>query len=406
MKILFFISSFPAISETFILNQITGMIDLGYQVEILATKKVETQQVHPEIESYDLMNKVTYVDIPASVLKKTIKSGQTFGRTFVNSPARAVGLMNFMKEGKFVWSLRPLLVNQYFEENRNFDAIISHYGYNTLLLEIIKHQYSDFPKIYGFFHGNDVTGFVQRFGENIYKPLKGNTDTHGLPISELMKERLQRLNILSDNINVHHMGVDMDKFKVAPYRKFSLPIHLLMVGRLTEKKGMDTAILAVKKLRDQGTILKLTIIGDGEKKAELTKMISRYQLEDQICLLGAQNQSTVQKMLQQANIVLLPSKTAANGDKEGIPVSLMEALASGKLVISTYHSGIPELITNDYNGWLVPENDSNALAEKISYVMALTENRRIKVSEQAVKSIDQSFNIEKLNGQLGHLIDK
>ncbi|MBF8807268.1 MAG: glycosyltransferase [Enterococcus lacertideformus] len=115
---------------------------------------------------------------------------------------------------------------------------------------------------------------------------------------------------------------------------------------------------------------------------------------------GWQTQDVVKEAVREADIILLPSKVASTGDKEGIPVSLMESLATGKLVISTFHSGIPELIQDGINGWLVEENDSHGLADKIEEVSQLSLDERIKVSKEARKSILLNFNIDSLNDQL------
>ncbi|EOH92002.1 glycosyltransferase [Enterococcus villorum] len=404
MKLLFFVSSFPALSETFILNQITGMIDLGHDVEILATKKVETTKKHPEIEQYGLLDKVTYIEIPSNLPKKVWIATKAFFKTVKHSPKRAIGLINGRKQGKFVYSLRPLIVNTYFEAPLKFDAIISHYGYNTLLLEIIKAQYEKFPPIYGFFHGNDVTGFVQRFGEDIYYPLQRKTNTTALPISEQMADRLEELNILPLNRKVHHMGVDLTKFPKVPFKGFSEELQLLIVGRLTEKKGMDITISALKKLQDNDLKVQLTIIGEGEWRNHLEELTDKLQLSASVHLIGAKSQEEVRQAIKEADLLLLPSKTATDGDQEGIPVSLMEALASGKLVISTYHSGIPELIKNNKNGWLVPENDSQQLADKIQEVVKMTPEECQRISQHATESVEQFFNIKKLNDTLSQLI--
>ncbi len=406
MKILFFVSSFPALSETFILNQITGMIDRGHDVQILATKKVNTAH-HPDVEKYQLMEKVTYIEIPKKPFIRGIKGLGHFMKVLSKDPRRAFHLLNGKKNGQLIYSLRPLYVASYFEEKRDFDVIIGHYGYNLLLLEIIKNSYPTFPKLVGFFHGNDLTGFVQRFGSKIYKPLQQKTSTMGLPISRLLAGRLKELQILVGQTKVHHMGIDVSDFYYTQPIEMAEVIQLLIVGRLTEKKGIDNAIEAVAILKQKNKNVRLQIIGDGEQKEALQQMIADFQLTEEIQLKGWQTQDVVKEAVREADIVLLPSKVASTGDKEGIPVSLMESLAAGKLVISTFHSGIPEMIQDGVNGWLVEENDSNGLANKIEAVSRLSLDERIKVSKEARKSILLNFNIDRLNDQLvRYILDK
>lgn len=399
MKILFFVSSFPALSETFILNQITGMIDRGHEVQILATKKVTTAH-HPDVENYQLMDKVTYIEIPKKTFIRGIKGLGNFMKILSKNPKRAFHLLNGKKNGQLIYSLRPLYVAPYFEENRDFDVIIGHYGYNLLLLEIIKNSYPTFPKLVGFFHGYDLTGFVQRFGSKIYRPLQQKTTTKGLPISRLLDGRLKELKILVEQTQVHHMGINVSDFYYTQPIEMTGVIQLLIVGRLTEKKGIDNAIEAVSILKQKNKKILLQIIGDGEQKVYLQQLITKLQLTEEVRLKGWQTQDVVKKAVREADIILLPSKVASTGDKEGIPVSLMESLATGKLVISTFHSGIPEMIQDGVNGWLIEENDSNGLAQKIEEVSQLSLDERITVSKEARKSIFLNFNIDKLNDQL------
>ncbi|MGK2611977.1 glycosyltransferase [Escherichia coli] len=98
---------------------------------------------------------------------------------------------------------------------------------------------------------------------------------------------------------------------------------------------------------------------------ELNKMIIDLDLKSKVDIIGFQPQSIVKKMLSNSDVFLLPSVTASNGDMEGIPVALMEAMATGLPVISSYHSGIPELIQNDYSGWLCQEGNSQEIANCI-----------------------------------------
>ncbi|TKJ02706.1 colanic acid biosynthesis glycosyltransferase WcaL, partial [Bacillus cereus] len=254
-------------------------------------------------------------------------------------------------------------------------------------------------KILTFFHGNDITGFVSKFGADIYNPLF-QSKTLLLPISNLWENKLLNLGAKSENITIHHMGVNLNKFEYVPPELIETKyIKVLLIGRLTAKKGIDVAIESVHYLREKGFSVFLTVIGDGEEKENLQNMIKKFNLEDRIILKGWLTQETVNQYIKESTLIILPSRTAKNGDMEGIPVSLMEAMARGKLVISTYHSGIPELIKNEYNGWLVPENDSLALAEKVEEVIS-KKNLWPMISYNARRTIYEEFNIEFLNQKL------
>ena len=148
-----------------------------------------------------------------------------------------------------------------------------------------------------------------------------------------------------------------------------------------------------------------TIIGDGELKSNIERLIAKYNLNSNVSLLGFQPQDKVNQLLQNADIFLLPSVTASNGDMEGIPVALMEAMAMGLITISTYHSGIPELICDQQNGLLVPEHSPADLAKSLLSL----DNGELdipKMRKAAKLKVEESFEQSKLYQHLAELLVK
>ncbi|MBC1474442.1 colanic acid biosynthesis glycosyltransferase WcaL [Listeria grandensis] len=393
MKILFVVSSFPALSETFILNQITGFLDAGHDVTILAMSKVDGK-VHPDVTSYNIMEKVVFVNVPKSWGQKFVRATQHFFK----NPTRTLQLLNYWRYGKFVFSLRPLLAEKYLRDQSKYDAIIAHYGSNGLLLSIL--EAASTTNRFVFFHGNDLTGFVTRFGSAIYQPLF-KSDIKILPISRLHAKRVKELGAVKSRVYIHHMGVDLKKFPPVPLSPCGGgTVQLLLVGRLTEKKGIDIAISSVANLRAKGYPVELTIIGDGDKKQVLHAQAEALGVKEQIHFIGWLTQTKVDQFIQKASIIIQPSRVAENGDSEGIPVSLMEALAKGKLVVATYHGGIPEIVEHGYNGLLAVENDVMALTTSIESMLGMAEVKRQYMSRNAVQKVADTFNVVTLNKEL------
>ncbi|WP_426785043.1 glycosyltransferase [Rahnella variigena] len=132
-----------------------------------------------------------------------------------------------------------------------------------------------------------------------------------------------------------------------------------------------------------------TIIGDGPLRNDLELQVSELELNEQVIFSGAQTQETVTDYLNISDIFLLPSVTAADGDMEGIPVALMEAMAMGIPVISTFHSGIPELIENGISGFLVKEHDAEGIANIVediikdpSVLTDICQNAKMKIDNE------------------------
>ena len=132
-------------------------------------------------------------------------------------------------------------------------------------------------------------------------------------------------------------------------------------------------------------------------------MSEKLNLSDKITFHGAKPPQFVKECLNKSDIFLLPSVVDSQGDMEGIPVALMEAMASGLTVVSTYHSGIPELIEDNVSGFLVPERDPKAIAEALKKVM--TTDKLNDIRRQAREKVEKEFNSFTLSNELVALIE-
>jgi len=158
---------------------------------------------------------------------------------------------------------------------------------------------------------------------------------------------------------------------VNPYYLKIKKYTLLLLVDLLVKKGLDYAIKAVHILVKKYPNLQYLIIGDGRLRKELQDLIETLGLERHISLVGLKTPDEVIKLLETSHIFILPSVT--RNAQEGIPNALKEAMAMGIPVVSTYHAGIPELVENGITGFLVPEKDEHALADKIEFLIEHTE---------------------------------
>jgi colanic acid/amylovoran biosynthesis glycosyltransferase len=199
---------------------------------------------------------------------------------------------------------------------------------------------------------------------------------------------------------VHRAGVDTARFEYRPRtRHIDGPVRLLTIARLVEIKGINYAIQAVANALKRGQDLQYKIAGDGPLRNSLEGLIEKLGVGDKIKLLGWQDQEGAIGLLRKADILLAPSVTGGDGNQEGIPVVLMEALAQGIPVITTRHSGIPELVRDEEFGLLVPERDPDALAEKLQYLIEHPE-RWAEMGRKGREQVEEHFNIDKLNDRL------
>lgn len=172
------------------------------------------------------------------------------------------------------------------------------------------------------------------------------------------------------NLRVVRLGIDLDRFRFREPRPAGETAALLSVAALREKKGHHLLIRAAAILRDRDFPFRLVIVGEGPERSRLEALVREFDLEALVEFAGAESPDRVIERLDGADLFVLACTTASNGDLDGIPVSLMEAMAAGVPVVSTRLSGIPELIEDGRSGRLVEPDDPEALADAIAETLA------------------------------------
>ncbi|WP_424769043.1 glycosyltransferase [Paenibacillus sp. sgz302251] len=223
---------------------------------------------------------------------------------------------------------------------------------------------------------------------------------------QAMKDELINHGCPEKKITVHYSGIDLTQFAYKE-RHFPAngPVRIVFVGRLVEKKGADQLIKAFHHVHQVFPQTRLTLIGDGELKGHLKQLSKKLNLQRQIEFMGALPHNEVAKQLEQAHIFCLPSMKDRTGNQEGIPNAIKEAMACGLPVVSTFHSGIPELVEDGVTGHLVEERDVDGLAWKLIDVMKNPETWR-QLGKNARNKIETSFNRQVQTEKLEQLFDK
>jgi len=407
MKIAFIVSAFPTLSETFILNQITGLIDRGHEVDIFAGYNPNEEKVHPAVEKYQLMEHVYYFNMPVDKIKRVLKGVCLLVMNFRKAPARLLRTLNVFKYGKDALSLRLLYaVIPFLGKEQKYDIIHCHFGPNGNLGLMLK-KLDIRGKLVVTFHGYDMSAILVHQSHDVYRKIFDATDLL-MPISNHWKMKLIKMGANPEKILVHRMGVGLQQFEFkVRSRQKNETVKLLTVARLVEKKGIEYGIQAISAVcqRHPEWLIQYDIVGEGPLRTDLEFLISQLKIQEKVKLWGAKTHENVQSLMMQAHIFLLPSVTARNGDQEGIPVSLMEALASGMPVLSTLHSGIPELVQDGQSGFLVPERDVDALAERLEYFI---EHPEIwpEMGKAGWKFVEEHYDINKLNNRLVEIYQK
>ncbi|MCU6599486.1 glycosyltransferase [Peribacillus frigoritolerans] len=284
-------------------------------------------------------------------------------------------------------------LKKFFEE-QDIIAIHAHHGSHGQEILPVCEKYN-IPLIVSI-RGRDGSDRPEIFEKNVkrYSALNKH-GAHYYPVCQYLAEGLRRLGIPAKNMHVLYGGIELDLF---PYSNRTLPtvgeIRVLSVGRLVDKKGFVTLIKAFKRIYTKYPNARLHIIGAGEDEKRIKSTIAEYNLKDVVILRGAMDSKQVSDELKKAHIFCLASQTAKNGDIEGIPNALKEAMASGLPVVSTRHAGIPELIEHQSTGYLAPEKNEMELAKGIQFFI---ENPDIwtDYTERARKVIEEKFDVNK-----------
>ncbi|MEA5465665.1 glycosyltransferase [Leptothoe sp. PORK10 BA2] len=410
MKIAFFLGEFPAISQTFILDQIVGLIQQGHEVDVFATTVSDEDTVHPEINKYSLLERTYYwPKIPQNYILRAFKGLKLATLNIFQNSLLILKSLNIFKHGKNAASLRLLyLCIPFINRQACYDIIQCHFGWSGLQGMHVRNIGAIDGKLITTFHGFDVTKSVHEFGESVYSSLFLEGDLFS-PISNYWKQKLIQMGCDEHKLFVHRMGIDLRKFAASTAYKHKSKeiIRLVSVSRLVEKKGLEYAIRAIAKILKDRKIanIEYNIIGDGDLRDKLQQLITDLNLSDCIILHGQKKSNDVVALLNRSHVLLAPSVTSKDGDMEGIPVVLMEAMAMELPVISTYHSGIPELVDDGISGFLVPERDIDNLADRICYLMDHPDESE-EMGKAGKLKIVRDYNLEQLNERLEKLYQK
>lgn len=248
--------------------------------------------------------------------------------------------------------------------DKGLQLLHAHFATESALVAMLAGELTGLPFSFTA-HAYDL--FIEKDslpGERLHRRLKllCKRAARIITVSEFNRRYLQQITKCdSQKIEVIHCGIDTGRFTHVE-RGGSESFRILCVGRFVEKKGHEFLLRAFRELSDALPRAQLRLVGEGPLQRRLEEVAREYGVKDKVAFLGAVPSEQVLEEMKNADVFVLHSVTAANGDMEGIPVSLMEALATGLPVVSTRHSGIPELVIDGETGLLTEERDRDLTA--------------------------------------------
>lgn len=390
---------FPILSETFILNQIAGALARGCEVDIYAEHRGDSDKVHPIVEKYELQKRTYYLpELPENLLVRLIKGmARIFEYTLICPRQLWRSLYPFPLTNLTLslWLLHTVIPNL----DKDYDIIHCQFGTQSFRGMAFRHVNAPAAKLVTTFRGYDISSFVRQRGKNIYQQVFRHGDFF-LTNCDFFRNKAISIGCPPDRIEVIRSGLDCDRFA---YQPRTLPqdgsIQIATTGRLVEKKGIEYVIRAVAKLIPTYPSLRYKIIGEGPLRSHFTQLIKKLQLTENVELMGWCDETEIVKILANTHIFVAPSVTASDGNQDAPINVLKEAMAIGLPVISTYHGGIPELVEDGKSGFLVPERDATALADKLSYLIAHPELWSA-MGKAGREFVLRHYNLDQLNDDL------
>lgn len=410
MKILFFVHSFPCVSETFVLNQVTGLIDEGHDVRTYYWGTPDSC-IHQDFVTYNLKDYTWPLvhAIPQNKFKRLWGALPIIYKGLKRSGFKVFKLLS-SKYGRMATNFGLLYISERLLDNTDWtpDIVISHFGHNGILINALKSAgvINENVQLYTFFHAHELCTYSIDQIKTVYRAMLNSTD-YLLPISRYWENKLLKAGASKQYLQVFHMGIDPTKFTYNDKIEKTDTVNILSVGRLVGQKGYEYAIKGVADyIKKTSRTVRYVIIGRGELENELKLITKKYDIEKNVTFLGAQPQEAVTKYMKESHIFLLPSVKDDNGYMEGIPVALMEAMAMGLVCISTYHSGIPELITDKVCGFLCEERNSKEISDSLSIIENLPSLKIAQIKATAREKVLKDFNIKRLIPELSELLIK
>lgn len=387
--VVYVVSRFPKVTETFVIDEVVGVRRLGVPVQVLSLLRTDEGVVQPA--AADLVASTSFGErSPVWLLAAQAYWLRRRPLLLLRLWSRVVR-QNRSSVGEWTKSVVTALVAVAWARDlhgRDIGRLHAHWATHPALAAYLMSHLIDVP--YGFTaHAHDL------YGENGMLREKLRAADLIVTISEFNVALLRdRFGASAERVELLHCGVDRSLFTPEPVRKGRLdPLRLLCVASLTDYKGHRHLLDALALLATRGHAVTCALVGDGPLRAQLEAQVRALGLEASVQLLGRRAAPEVRQLLVDCDVFVLPSVRTSDGIMEGIPVALMEALASGRPAVASRLSGIPELVEDGVTGLLVPPGDPVALADALQR-LAMHDELRAALAAAGPKRVAHGFDQE------------
>ncbi len=363
-KLGYLLKKFPRLSETFVLGEILRQEELGGPIHVFSRRPPDDEPAHPQLAQYQGETEV----LPPS------SGGDPWRELFLVEDLEMVSLDAFAKVVRGVLEfghprLHKLICEALYVRRRAQELGIEHLHVHfatdsafvaMLVRELGGPSYSITAHAKDIYRSTVHPGLLSRFVEH---------SAFTVTVCDANVRHMQDLltGEASSRVRRLYNGIDLEQFVHSTRDR--VDDHVLMVGRLVPKKGIDVLLEALVLLRDSGRQVRTTIVGTGEDGEKLRAMATELDLDGQVTFTGPLDQGAVRELMLEATVFCLPCIVGEDGNRDALPTVLLEALAVGLPCISTPVTGVPEILLDGQTGRIVPEHDAKRTAEAIAELL-------------------------------------
>lgn len=391
---------YPRFSETFIVTEILAREAAGEQLAIYATRPTTDARFHPEIAK--VQAPVTHLTRPskASDLFSAIKAADAELPGALHRLAELMPLVHLIDSGDLAQGLD--LARRVRADG--VDHLHAHFANSAARVACIAAALAGITWSVTT-HAKDI--FHEDVDERLLEELLSRAD-RVVTISRYNLDHLAaRFPQVAGHLHLVGNGLDLARFPYREPRPMEGPLRVAAVGRLVEKKGFDVLLEAARAARDRGLGLDVRIAGDGELAHDLRRLAGELGLDDVVTFLGPRSQNEIADLLRWADVMAAPCVVGADGNADGLPTVLLEAMATGVVPISTRVTGIPEAVhppggDRPATGLLLEPGDRDGLAEALLHV-ADPSFPRAEISRAARELVEREYDTSRQSRRLSEV---
>lgn len=390
--VLYVVSRFPAVTETFVVNEWLAL-SKRFRMQLVSLRRTREAPLHSETRR--VMPRVQFLSKPragtiTAHLRWLVRRPRTYLWVLVTVLRGASGLSRSEGAKELVVFLQSAVLARSAARD-GVDQVHAHFAGHPATAAWIVHRLTGIPFSFTA-HANDL------FVAPALLERKAGDARFVIAISEYNRRVLHERSPGSIRVEVVHCGVDLERFN-ATRPGARDPDLVVCVASLSAKKGHAHLIDALALLAERRPEIVLELVGDGPEREPILRRARDRGVAERVRVLGARSSRDVQAILNRAGAFVLPSIRLPSGRMEGIPVALMEAMASGVPVVASRLSGIPELVHDEVTGLLVEPGDPQALAAALARILedhALAAGLATRARELVEREFDLELEVDRL----------